>query len=75
MPNTLPILLSVADTCAATGLPRSTLYALLKQGFPSPVRLGRRIAFRADEVREWAERLPRAWPTPEAVPEAPCPAQ
>jgi prophage regulatory protein len=42
-----------------TGLPRSTLYQMVKDGdFPKPVRLGKRaVGWRSSDIEQWlAER-------------------
>lgn len=44
-----------------TGLSKSTLYRLIKQGrFPAPLRMTRKaVRWRREEVNEWLSRLPR----------------
>ena len=45
-----------------TGLSKSTLYRLIKQGsFPPPLRLTRKaVRWRRDEINEWLSHRPRA---------------
>lgn len=45
-----------------TGLSKSTLYRLIKQGsFPPPLRLTTKaVRWRRDEVHEWLQDRPRA---------------
>jgi predicted DNA-binding transcriptional regulator AlpA len=50
------ILLRLPEVKAMTGLSKSSLYALVREGtFPAPVRLGpRAVAWVKSEVRQWA---------------------
>jgi len=50
------ILLRLPEVKAMTGLSKSSLYALVREGtFPAPVRLGpRAVAWVKSEVRRWA---------------------
>ena len=50
------ILLRLPEVKAMTGLSKSSLYALIREGtFPAPVRLGpRAVAWVKSEVRQWA---------------------
>ena len=50
------VFLRLPDVKAATGLSRTSLYALIKdKSFPAPVRLGpRAVAWGKSEVRQWA---------------------
>jgi prophage regulatory protein len=51
-------LLRFPEVKARTGLPRSTLYLLMRQGnFPKQKRLSERVvAWREDEVQRWIEQ-------------------
>lgn len=53
-------ILRIEQVIAATGLPRSSVYALVRQGrFPKPVQIaGRRVGWNAAQVTAWiTERL------------------
>lgn len=52
---TVPRLERLAEVCARTGLPKSTVYRLIKQGqFPAPLPLaGRTRAWDASAVSAW----------------------
>ncbi len=52
------IILRRRDVEARTGLPRSTMYALMKQGkFPKQVSLGERaVGWVQSEIEEWIEQ-------------------
>jgi prophage regulatory protein len=54
------LLLNVKEVASITSLPRASIYEAMKRGaFPKAVRLGPgRVAWRAAEVRAWAEALP-----------------
>lgn len=47
----------IPEAIAATGVPRSTLYKLIRQGEIEIVKLGNRTLIPADSLRAWAERL------------------
>jgi len=49
------LLLSAGETAALLGISRSAFYSLLSAGRvgPTPVRLGRRSLWRAEEIRAW----------------------
>lgn len=51
------ILIRRPDVEKATGLRRSTIYAMMAEGsFPKPIRIGKRaVAWRASEVHAWIE--------------------
>lgn len=51
------ILIRRPDVEKATGLRRSTIYAMMAEGsFPKPIRIGKRaVAWRASEVQAWIE--------------------
>lgn len=55
-------LLRLPAVLEITGLKKSSIYAKVQQGtFPKPVRIAlRAVAWRADEVKEWVDSLPRA---------------
>ncbi|MDK1019882.1 MAG: AlpA family transcriptional regulator [Actinomycetota bacterium] len=60
-------LLRVREVLQTTGLSRSTIWRLERQGrFPQRVQVtGGTVAWRASEVADWIERLPPASaPTP-----------
>ena len=44
-----------------TGLSRSTVYKQMRSGgFPLPVKIGRAVRWRHDEIATWIDGLPRA---------------
>jgi prophage regulatory protein len=55
-------LLRLPAVLTLTGLKKSSIYEKSKNGtFPKPVRLGARaVAWRADELSQWIDELPRA---------------
>ena len=55
-----PLLLDVAGLTRQLSVSRSALYQWLASGrLPSPVKLGRRVLWRLDEIRQWvAEGCP-----------------
>jgi prophage regulatory protein len=59
--GTPPLLLRLPQLMQATGLSRTAVYELMKEGrFPKPVRLGLRgtaIAWRYSDVVAWVESL------------------
>ena len=56
-PTPLDPVLRRAQVDAATGLGRSTIYAMMAEGtFPAPVRLGRRaVGWRQSAIRAWLD--------------------
>lgn len=54
--------LRLPDVAQLTGLPRSTIYAMVaKGGFPTPVKLSERSsAWRSDELEQWIEARTKA---------------
>ena len=59
------VFLRLPDVKAATGLSKTSLYALIKEkSFPAPVRLGpRAVAWVKSEIRQWAiERVQASRP-------------
>lgn len=56
------MLMKLPDVMRETALGRSSIYAAIKAGsFPRPVRIGRRaVAWRAEEIAQWRDALPRA---------------
>jgi prophage regulatory protein len=54
--------LRLPDVARLTGLPRSTIYAMVaKGGFPTPIKLSERSsAWRSDELEQWVEERTRA---------------
>ena len=55
-------LLKLKEVVAATGLSRSSIYALIAEGlFPRPLRVGRRaVRWIEQEVQEWLSSRPRS---------------
>lgn len=55
-------LLRMDEVLRRTGLSRSTVYRLVREGrFPRPCKLSiQTVAFRSDEVAAWIDQLPRA---------------
>lgn len=53
--TTTPALLRVRDVMSKTGLPKSTLYLMIKQErFPAPVKLSERsVAWPSDQIDHW----------------------
>ncbi|WP_081082278.1 helix-turn-helix transcriptional regulator [Burkholderia diffusa] len=45
------------DVCGFTGLRKSSIYAMIKDGsFPAPVRIGRRaVAWRQEDIGRWID--------------------
>lgn len=58
----------IAEVMAQTGLPRSSLYAQVKQGqFPKPLKLGTRsVGWLAEDVDAWIASRPAggSWHSP-----------
>jgi prophage regulatory protein len=54
-------LLRCKEVVQRTGLSRTTIWRLVKDGaFPAPLVIGRqRVAWREDELRTWLEAAPR----------------
>lgn len=50
-------LLQLDDVRSLTGIPRNTLYVLIRKGsFPAPIKVSaRRRAWRSDELASWIE--------------------
>ena len=57
-------MLRLRSVVSMTGLSKSTLYRLIKQGrFPQPLRLTQRaVRWRREEVDEWLSQRPRSGP-------------
>ena len=56
-------LVKLKEVVAATGLSRSSIYALIAEGlFPRPLQVGRRAVVRwiEQEVQEWLSSRPRS---------------
>ena len=55
-------LMRVRDVVQFTGLPRSSLYAMVSQGrFPRPIKLSERTsAWRLDDLEQWVEERTKA---------------
>ena len=55
-------LLKLKEVVAATGLSRSSIYALIAEGlFPRPLQVGRRaVRWIEQEVQEWLSSRPRS---------------
>jgi len=63
-------LMRIPAVVKATGLPRSSLYRMVREGkFPKPIKLSARAsAWRLDEVERWGEERTKASrPTAEAA--------
>lgn len=58
--KTLDRLLRLRDVMDATGLSRSTVYKLMREGsFPAPVHIGPKASrWRESAVRAWMDSLP-----------------
>lgn len=65
-------LLTAEQVTELTGLSRTSVWRLERAGeFPSRVRLSpNRVAWRADELQEWVEGLPRGTADPKAAAQA-----
>ena len=50
-----PLLLSVKDVCGLLGIGVTHFYSLLSSGQvgPRPIKLGRRVLFRREEIEAW----------------------
>ncbi|ARU64341.1 AlpA family transcriptional regulator [Histophilus somni] len=57
-------ILRIKDVCQKTGLPRSTIYARIKQGtFPAQLKLGARSSgWKESELDLWIEQIQSARP-------------
>ena len=72
MAQDLIMRLTPEETARALGVGRSTLYRLNSAGkIPQPLRVGKRLRWRARELRDWARaggppRSRWAWPADEA---------
>jgi len=55
-------LMRLPDVARRTGLPKSTIYALIARGaFPRPIKLSERAsAWRTDELDQWVEACTKA---------------
>ena len=62
------VLLRLPTVAARTGLPRSTIYAKIKEGdFPAPIPLGKRsVAWIESQVDEWIQSRIAAYGSTEA---------
>lgn len=59
----VPSLLTRAEVEEVTGLSRSMIYARMREEpptFPVPLKIGRAVRWRADELIEWMNGLERA---------------
>lgn len=50
-------LLNVTEFCEATGLGRTHVYAMMKEGKLTAVKVGRRTLFRREDVEAWKAGL------------------
>ena len=59
------LILRTADVIRRTGLSRTTLWRLERQGdFPERVRLGlNSVGWREEEIARWIDTRPRGWNT------------
>ena len=55
-------LLKIGQVVEITGLSRSAIYAMMRQGrFPEPVKLAAKaVRWRESELQAWVDNLPRA---------------
>ena len=55
-------LMRLPEVVRFTGLPRSTIYAMVAKGlFPAPIKLSERTsAWRSDELEQWVEARTKA---------------
>jgi excisionase family DNA binding protein len=51
-----PVSYSVDTLCAATGIPRSSIYAAMSSGQLEGFKIGRRRLFTAEAVQRWIGR-------------------
>jgi excisionase family DNA binding protein len=56
------LLLTITETAAATGMSRSRIFELLREGELEAKRAGRRTLVTADSLRRCVDRLPPARP-------------
>jgi len=57
----MKILMDKSETSGAVSLSESTIARMVADGnFPKPVRIGSRVLWRADDIKDWAEKLPQA---------------
>ena len=55
-PTTPPLLVSIADATRLLSLSRSTIYELIWQGEFCPVRIGRCVRLRYEELESFVDR-------------------
>ena len=56
-----PRLMARPEVETLTGLSRSTIYREMREGrFPEPVKIGRAVRWREDEIAAWIASLERA---------------
>lgn len=51
-----PMLYTVRDACRETGLGKTKVWELIRQGVLDSTRIGRRVLVRGDSLRRLAER-------------------
>jgi excisionase family DNA binding protein len=58
MPDPEPILLSFSQTCRFLSIGKSLLYQMAADGRlgPMPISFGRKVLYRADELRQWVSQ-------------------
>lgn len=52
------LLLNIRETCEALSLGRTTLFELMHRGDLTPVRIGRAVRFRVQDLERYVEQLP-----------------
>ena len=60
--GTVDRLMTIAEVLEVTGLSRSSIYSLMRQGgFPEPLKVGpRAVRWRLSEIEEWQATRSRA---------------
>ena len=60
--STLDKMLTIAEVLEVTGLSRSSVYVMMREGtFPTALKIGARaVRWRESEIREWERSRPRA---------------
>lgn len=62
-PESLPLLLTVAETATFLRTTRKAVYAMVERGLlPGVTRLGRRVLVRSDDLLDWLDQ--RCAPSP-----------
>lgn len=58
--SALPLALSIADVCKATGIGRTTIFNAIRDGKLRAVKLGNRTLIRAEDLKAFLDNLPAA---------------